>query len=280
MMNNILKSLYNNGWVNIGSVKIGKKRDDFNTFFFRYDKTLKDACCSGMENKFFALSLNKNDRIRLVNAPLELANTVRQAIHENWPKGIFQEKIKFEAYEFKLRGNPWWCDGADTVNSRQLVSAILANLRRNYWTLYSTCVLNMHLSSKSTFFFRHDSNINISNCTTTCISLNGSDKLRVMNTNEIIINGVSNAIKSCWPKGLIHQGLYGRSWQYKLKDHPFNGNYSDLISIAALTMCLIANLKEANLSLECSAFVSAKHQTFNDNSYTKGLSSLFFLSRT
>ena len=279
MMNTVMKTLYNNGWVNIGAVKIGKRRTDLNALYFRFDRDLREKNLAGIQNNFFAMSLNKSDKIRIVNASLEIINWIRTGIDVNWPKGIVSEKIRYDSYEFTLRGDPFWCDGLETVESRMIISGILSNLKQKSWSIYSTCLLNKSLSSKSVFFFRENPNTDPTESKFTCISLNGNDKLRVINGNSFSLIAVSDAIQSCWRHGLINQNYYGKSWQFQLKNKPFRGDYNDLISIAAIIMSLIYNLKKTNLYLVASVFVSGKHSIFADNSYSKGLSSFYFTSR-
>lgn len=58
------------------------------------------------------ISLNKNDRIRLIHAPDNVITTVEETVSLNWGKGIQEVSDKRPAlFEIKLRGHPWWADG-------------------------------------------------------------------------------------------------------------------------------------------------------------------------
>ena len=280
MMNNIMKTLFKQGWINIGAIKIGKNQADLNALYFRFDREIRDLYVSGLESKFCAISLNENDKIRLVNAPLEIANAVRLAIEANWSKGIDKEKIQHDAHEFEftLKGSPFWCHGTDTVESRKIISGILKNLNDQSWSLYSTCLLSTSLSSKSVFFFQTSPYTNLQKCKVVCVSLNESDKLRVINGNSYNFMAVNNAIEFFLRNGVVKQNYYGSSWQFKLKRNLLRGSYADLNKTAAIIMSIIFHLKKVHCTLICSAFVSGKYSISDDDkcTCTQSLSSFYF----
>lgn len=60
-----------------------------------------------------------------------------QTFH-NQTNRIQQEQLYNTAYEFKLRGNPFFSDGSEAVLSRMLLSQILANFRAQGYKLYTS----------------------------------------------------------------------------------------------------------------------------------------------
>lgn len=62
--------------------------------------------------EFVTISLNKDDRIRLIHVPDKVIAIVNETVNLNWKKGV-QEVIdtRPQLYEIKLRGTPWWADG-------------------------------------------------------------------------------------------------------------------------------------------------------------------------
>jgi hypothetical protein len=121
MINALIQTLYNHGWVFIGSIKSGQSQFDLNALYFRFDSNLLQRLKSEPNpSRFFSLALNKNDRIRLINAPNNLIDVVRTAINEAWPMGVQEEFNVNIGYEFKIKGSPWWCNGEETVFSRLL----------------------------------------------------------------------------------------------------------------------------------------------------------------
>ena len=87
MVNSIIQELYNNGWLFIGPIKTSIDQGDLNALYFRFDESLIKK---NENSNFFALSLNQNDRIRLINAPDQLTNSLRVVITDTWPKGIHE----------------------------------------------------------------------------------------------------------------------------------------------------------------------------------------------
>ena len=62
--------------------------------------------------EFVTISLNKDDRIRLIQVPDKVIAVVDETVHLNWKRGV-QEVIdtRPQLYEINLRGTPWWADG-------------------------------------------------------------------------------------------------------------------------------------------------------------------------
>ena len=278
MINGIIQALYNLGWLYIGAIKSGKRQFDLNSLYFRFDPVLLQSISSNSQSpsRFFAISLNRNDRIRLINAPMDLVSAVRTAIIESWPLGIQEEFTVNVGYEFKIKGNPWWCNGVETVFSRRLVSSIFRLLRQYYWSLYATCELTTHLNSKSVFFSRYNPTEN-SNFRPLCISLNESDRIRIIDGNQNHVNAVANSIVNGWPDGIQSQGVYSLSYEFKLKGYPFSGSFSNPIYASVVMMHILANLQYHGAQFICSASVSGKYHSDKHGSYPIDLSSLFFL---
>jgi hypothetical protein len=267
MINALLQALYNHGWVFIGSIKSGQCQFDLNSLYFRFDSNLLQSLNSETNSsRFFSLTLNQNDRIRLINAPNDLIALVRTAINEAWPKGVQEELNVIAGYEFKLKGNPWWCDGEETVFCRCLVENILRLMRQYNWSLYATCKLSAQFELKSAFFFRFDPTL--LNNRPLCISFNEYDKIRVIDGTQNHVNAVWNAIQSSWPEGIQEQSLYGLSHQFKLRWQPFGNHFSNPLYPAVVVMFIISNLQTQGARFLCSATVSGRNPLV--------LSSLFF----
>jgi hypothetical protein len=158
-----------------------------------------------------------------------------------------------------------------------LISGIFSVLRQYYWNLYATCELTTHLSAKSVFFFRYDSNLNSRQMRPLCISLNGVDKVRVIGGYENHVSAVANAIVSGWPEGIQEQMSYAGSMQFKLKGYPFNGSFSNPIYASVMMMFIMANLQGQGLHFVCSGDVSGKFHSDKNSSYRTDLSSWFFV---
>ena len=66
------------------------------------------------EERFSTVSLNRMDRIRLIQSDDVVVGAVDSAVRQAWaPRGGIQEVSDKRplCYELKLKGYPWWCDG-------------------------------------------------------------------------------------------------------------------------------------------------------------------------
>lgn len=151
-----------------------------NTFFFEHDPNiaLGQSC-----PPHFTISLNKNDTLRLIGIPDSLTSAVRDVIQTSWPRGIQEESRYCVSWEFKLRGNPWWASGEDTVTSRYLILKLIETMQAYGWGIVTSIDSSRKLSDKSSLLFRQSQP---RQSPVFCISLNETDKLRVINAPEDI----------------------------------------------------------------------------------------------
>lgn len=285
LVNGILEYLYRVGWVFTAAIDSGRSQTSINALYFKYnpEETQKDE---NRDCNFLALSLNKTDRIRLINALPDLIEAFQLAMPQIWPKGIQKEFNVNKAYEFKLKGNPWWSDKGEAIESRRLVGDLLSFLSSNNWFLYAVCDISRSLDSKSTFFFRQPIARIEKPFHSFCISLNESDKIRVIGRNPNMVNVVRSCIMKAWPRGIQDQCDYYGSFQFKLKGNPFTSNGEESIYACVLMMHILDAIQAQGLTFVVSADVSGKyiteqHRDGNGNvthttSYSIDLDSWFF----
>ncbi len=143
-------------------------------------------------------------------------------------KGIQEQCLINNALEFKLKGNPWLSNQYEAVESRRLISNIFNLLSRYGWNLYATCDLTKHMSNKSTFFFRTKP-IEPKSIRNFCVSLNESDKMRLIDSDSSLVEQVRMAICEGWDRGIHNESDYYSSHQFKLRGFPFASYGSDHI---------------------------------------------------
>ena len=251
--------LYNQGWIIIGAIRIGKRLEDLNSLYFRLEPSVINE---KNETEIFALTLIKNDRIWLVNAPNDVSISLKPKILEKWPKGIVEERLKKNFYEFKLKGEPWWFNRTNSVESRRLISSILDELRQNYWNLYATCELSTHYNSKSVFFFRKDSTLKIKSFNRILsINLIESDKIRIIDANEKEILSIRKSILMSWPYDIQYEKDYGSFSQLKIRGNPFKANLYNPVYVTIMIMNIIENLQNQGLLFLCNCNISGKFQS-------------------
>lgn len=149
-----------------------------NTFFFEYDENLPPGQPSPTQ---FTISFNSHDLLRVISAPESLISAVRDTIQRNWLRGIQKESRYAGSWEFKLKGNPWWASGDEAVDSRFLVLKLMEALQAYGWSPVAGIDSSRKLSDKSSLLFRQAPP---RQSPFFCISLNETDKPRLINTSE------------------------------------------------------------------------------------------------
>ncbi|KAG0205046.1 hypothetical protein BGX28_003210 [Mortierella sp. GBA30] len=137
LITGVLRVMAQHGWNLIQSADVSKKQSDKDSMFFESVAQSHGVMDVGSVD-MFAVSFNRTDRIRVIDAGAHVAVAMKEAIRLQWKYGIQQEQIYEGALEFKLRGNPFFAEGVETVYSRMLLCQILANLRSLGYKLYTS----------------------------------------------------------------------------------------------------------------------------------------------
>lgn len=281
MMCEIMSNLYKAGWIFSGAIDTGKTQYSLNALYFKYAPG--EIKKEDLDNtSFFALSLNKSDRVRLHRSTNDLEQIMTNpnwGMPQLWPRGIQETTTIHNALDFKLKGNPWLSNESEAVDSRRLLSNIFNLLSRYGWSLYATCDLTKNLSNKSTFFFRSKP-IEPKTLVNFCVSLNESDRIRLIehNNNEALIDQARQAILQGWPKGIQKDSDYFNSWQFKLVGWPFSSfdSSSDNVYATVMMLYILSNIEKMGYRLLCSADVSGKYVSNKNESHAVDLHSWFF----
>lgn len=159
-----------------------------NTLFFEHDPNIALGQPSPAH---FTISLNKYDTLRLIGIPDSLISAVRDVIQTCWCRGIQEESRYFESWEFKLRGNPWWASGEEAVDSRFLILKLIEAMQAYGWSIIASIASSRKLSDKSALLFRQSQP---RQSPVFCISLNETDKLRLINAPEDVTKVCANGV--------------------------------------------------------------------------------------
>eukprot|EP00397_Hematodinium_sp_SG-2012_P022879 GEMP01023736.1.p1 GENE.GEMP01023736.1~~GEMP01023736.1.p1 ORF type:complete len:546 (+),score=109.84 GEMP01023736.1:89-1639(+) len=116
------------------------------SLFFIHDPTY---LCT--ETDFCMISLDKNDRLRLINCS-DMAHTVKNAILHNG--NVLQHEKGGRGYwEFRVKGTPWCCVGQEAVESRRIISRISETMLAHGWALSSAFDMTRSVPDASVFLF-------------------------------------------------------------------------------------------------------------------------------
>jgi len=128
LMISVLRTLYDLGWILVTSIDISKKEWDKDSLIFRLS-SIPPPC------EWLSISFNRGDLLRLIEAPEDLSRQFGQMIGGMLQKEGWKQP---GAYEFKLRGYPWFANGAETVSTRMLILNMMSILESNGFILYGS----------------------------------------------------------------------------------------------------------------------------------------------
>ncbi|KAG0055374.1 hypothetical protein BGZ83_008766 [Gryganskiella cystojenkinii] len=132
----VMKGMAERGWNLIQAADISKQEHDQDSLFFENMTGSRGIVDINVE--MFAMSFNKMDTIRLIDAPPQFISLVKDAIIKSWPKGLQKEGDYAGSYEFKLRGNPFYASKEQAIYCRMLLCHVLGVLRNQGFKLYSS----------------------------------------------------------------------------------------------------------------------------------------------
>ena len=168
--------------------------------------------------------------------------------------------------------------GEEAVDSRRLVNVILNMLRKYGWQVYAVCDLSKHVSNKSTFFFRYNPDGVKQTIQNICLSLNETDKLRLIDGDQSGVDYLRAAIMGGWPQGIQNEMVYNSSYQFKLNGYPFQCMSTNQVYTTVMMMLILNGMQSLGYNLIASADVSSKYVSGNEHhdSYSVDLHSWFF----
>ena len=177
LLQNLIQDLYKKQWRLYGNSNL---KSSTNTLFFEYDSNIIPG---ERYSSFFTVSLNKQDRIRLIGAEDNLVSVVRDVLQTSWTRGIQNEENYHQSWEFKLRGTPWWASGTEAVDSRFLIAKLIEILQSYGWFVVAAIDSSRKISDKSSLVFTKSQPLR---SPVFCLSLNESDKIRLINAPDDI----------------------------------------------------------------------------------------------
>ena len=132
LMRQIFHHLFDAGWILSLSTDVSKKTRDKDTLIFRYQSPPPKP------RDWICVAFSKKDRLRLMDAPIEVTNAVHEQIRDQ-----IQEIVAHPlpgVWEAKLKGWPWspLRDGEDVMNTRRLLLRLFAILENHGFTVYAS----------------------------------------------------------------------------------------------------------------------------------------------
>ena len=246
----LINELDSRQWILYGSSNL---RGTADTLFFKYDP---GAVADESRKAGFVISLNKKNRLRCIDTPEDAKLCVKNMITQYWSRGIMEEKEKENAYQFTLGGNPFWATTGDmAVDSRLLMCKIFEKLWSIGWKVHTAIELSRKYKDKSIITFQRTAPRHVP---ILCLSLNWTNRVRVINGPQTIVNAVSSEVKKLWPVGLKSEGEFGSSYEIKMLGKPWSSGGHDGAHGRVLLLHLLKLLGSFGWFLIISTDISAQ----------------------
>ena len=210
------------GWILYGVTRVNTNSID--SLFFKKEEAqeaMDEAKPLNGENNISILSLNRTDRLRLIDFDKSVSKLITQTLSCFYEKEYSTSIGKYHgAIEFKLRGSPFDCQGSKSVDSHLLICSVLQSLScDSQYDILTTIKVSDKVTSKSSFIMTQSSNsigdevsiekkVKCSSARYACISFSEKNKLRLINMPaetteriiktvlEIYIPGITNILRN------------------------------------------------------------------------------------
>ena len=210
------------GWILYGVTRVNTNSID--SLFFKKEEAqeaMDEAKPINGENNISILSLNRTDRLRLIDFDKSVSKLITQTLSCFYEKEYTTSIGKYHgAIEFKLRGSPFDCQGSKSVDSHLLICSVLQSLSCDaQYDILTTIKVSDKVTSKSSFIMTQSSNsiadevtidkkVKCSSARYACISFSEKNKLRLINMPaetteriiktvlEIYIPGITNIVRN------------------------------------------------------------------------------------
>ena len=210
------------GWELYGVTRVNTNSID--SLFFKKEEAqeaMDEAKPINGENNISILSLNRTDRLRLIDFDKSVSKLITQTLSCFYEKEYSTSIGNYHgAIEFKLRGSPFDCQGSKSVDSHLLICSVLQSLScDSQYDILTTIKVSDKVTSKSSFIMTQRSNsiadevtiekkVKCSSARYACISFSEKNKLRLINMPaetteriiktvlEIYIPGITNVVRN------------------------------------------------------------------------------------
>ena len=244
------------------------------SLLFQHKKSLQ----SDLKEELMMISLNRDDRMRLIACPSSIISAVEEMISQHWEGGIQHSKEKAGFWEFKLAGYPWWADGEETVKSRYLIANIIMKLKSLGWEVATTLDVSRKLNDKAVFVFRQCPPLTQPFAV---LSFHQKDKIRFMASShdgKVLEDGIDRILSSA---NIIQDTKpYWKARQWKIRGFPFSGAHwqgEDQRMIIYHLTRVLELFHQQGWTVVASADVSAKYFKNKNTEYPLDTHSWFLL---
>ena len=143
----MIRSMGTLGWVLYSSCNLDGRNDTM--FFCRMRQKHQQY---NLFSSVFAVSLNRSNLLRAINAEQTVVECVRKFLEKNW-EFVEEELSESNVLEFELFGIPWRCQKGKCVPSMFLLCRMFAELRALGWIAFNNIEIIYSSTAKGVFYF-------------------------------------------------------------------------------------------------------------------------------
>ena len=214
----MLECMASHGWVLYSSCNLDDRTD---TLFFVQKRKTEEQWT--FYSSMFAISLNRSDRLRVINADKTVVDCVRKTQEKNW-KSVKEETSESDFVEFKLSGTPWFDDKDKCVPAVFLLCSIFCELRSLGWVVFNNIEMIFSATAKGVFHFCKVPPRQVKYC---AISLKSAGLIYGVNINQEIQEALTKAFKPYFVEQpvMVEMGNYsGIKWDLDGRPWSSGGN--------------------------------------------------------
>ncbi len=236
VIQDIIATLRRHQWSFVCNINTKSTTD---SLFFKFDPSI----VAGESTEFCTISLNRDDRLRLIKVKEDVISRIRQVIESVWaPEKIQKEKEWYGSWEFKLAGYPWHSTSDPSIRARYLVVKVLEAMREKGWHAIAAMSISRRGGSKSVLVFQQ---AQPRNEPITCLALSDKDKFRLINMKPDMVELFKRTVLSRWGEGYESEKEkefpFGNVWQMKLFCEPWHGGIRNDTLHAKSIICHIVD---------------------------------------
>lgn len=220
------------------------------SYFFMHDTSYSTSPA-----EICMVSLNKSDRLRLVNC-VDMKGMVRDTISSHYGE-IQREEDKYGSWEFKLSGYPWCCSGDLAIRSRQLISRISETMLAHGWALTQAIDISRSLNDKSVLLYTRAQNFTTKFA---CLALSDVHRLRLLDFSPSDTQELVGVVEREYLPGVVKQNQRDTScYEMDLEGSPWTQNSSFNLHARSALLSVLKKASSLGWRLVVSADVSAKY---------------------
>lgn len=212
------------------------------------------------KTKFACMTLNRRDRIRLLNFPQPEALAVQEVIKSVWRLGIQLVRPYGQSCEIKVNGNPWQHDSAGNDDSRRLVLRMFERLFDMGWVHQAAIDITGKVTSKDSLIFRKQDPPPPS-CEWIAISFDRSDKLKIVGA---VSNDLKDEIVKTFGLRIQRKESTGDRLKIKFRGTPWMPNGEETVETSLMLLTLLEILEHCGFTVYASIDMASDEERETD----------------